>query len=49
MFSNVTFNDAVVQQRGVVVLKLRVLKDEALLVGWDVLLGSDQTLTLAMV
>ena len=44
MFPNVSFNDPVAQQRGVVVLKLLVLKDEALLVGWDALLGSDQSL-----
>ena len=42
MCSNVSFNDPVVQQRGVAVLKLLVLEDEALLAGWDVLLGSDQ-------
>ena len=38
-----SFDDIVARQRHLV-LKLLVLKDEALLVGWDALLGSDQNL-----
>ena len=42
-FCRVSFDDVVTRQRHLV-LKLLVLKDEALLVGWDALLGSNQNL-----